>query len=620
MSQGTHRRSARRLAIARRIGIATLALALVAGFTSSASAAPGAAPNAIAKLVKGHSYRHGIIPMRGHGARAAAAVPAASSANLRYGGSQFGVGVTTGAPRVYVIFWGSQWGAQSTNGQGYTTLAGDPKGMAPDLQAFFKGLGTNGELWSGVMTQYCEGVATGAQTCPANSAHVGYPSGGTLASVWADEAAAAPAQASHGQLAAEAYRASTHFGNLTAASNRNVQYFIVSPTGTHPDGFNTPAGQFCAWHASGGPSTDKIAFTNMPYVTDAGASCGMNFVNAGPAGTLDGVTIVGGHEYAETITDQFPAGGWTDSAGNENADKCAWIASGQGASQDITLATGTFAVQTTWANDFNGGTGGCEVSHPIVASGANVVTVTNPGTQTTTVGTPVSLQIQASDSGASTLTYSATGLPAGLQINASTGQITGTPTTTGSTSAIVTATDTTNAHGSASFTWTINPSSGCTAKQVLGNPGFETGSASPWTSTAGVVAASSVAEPSHAGNFDARFGGHGVPTTDKLVQTSTLPIGCANVQLSLWIHIDTTESSAAAYDTLAVQLLTSTGGVSATLATYSNLNAASGYQQVTFNLNSVAGTKIWLRFLGTETDGGGGTTTFVIDDTALNAS
>jgi len=37
--------------------------------------------------------------------------------------------------------------------QGYATLSGDPNGIAPDLQAFFTGLGTGGELWSGVMTQ-----------------------------------------------------------------------------------------------------------------------------------------------------------------------------------------------------------------------------------------------------------------------------------------------------------------------------------------------------------------------------------------------------------------------------------------------------------------------------------
>jgi serine protease len=241
-----------------------------------------------------------------------------------------------------------------------------------------KGLGTGGETWSGVMTQYCQGVFWGAQTCPSGSAHVGYPTGGALAGVWLDASSAAPAQATGHQLGVEAVNAAAHFANTTGSANGNVQYVIVSPTGTHPDGFKTPNAQFCAWHDSTGDSTlsggsvsspyGQLAFTNLPYIPDAGASCGQGFVNPGPAGAIDGVTIVEGHEYAETLTDPYPSTGWTDFSGNENGDKCAWIRSGQGASQNLALSTGSFAVQSTWANDSSSGSGGCEVSHPIVGS------------------------------------------------------------------------------------------------------------------------------------------------------------------------------------------------------------------------------------------------------------
>jgi serine protease len=205
----------------------------------------------------------------------------------------------------------------------------------------------------------------------------------------------------------------------------------------------------------------QLAFTNLPYVTDMGTSCGQNFVNK-TNGLLDGVSIVEGHEYAETITDQFPAGGWTDSSGYETGDKCAWISSGQGAATDIALQTGSFAVQSTWGNDFNGGAGGCEVTDQInagssVAGTTNTVTITNPsGSQTTAVNTAVSVNVGTTDSGgASISSYAATGLPTGLSINAS-GVISGTATVSGKWTTTVSATDSTGVTGSATFTWTIS--------------------------------------------------------------------------------------------------------------------------------------------------------------------
>jgi endo-1,4-beta-xylanase len=91
------------------------------------------------------------------------------------------------------------------------------------------------------------------------------------------------------------------------------------------------------------------------------------------------------------------------------------------------------------------------------SSMGNTVTVTNPGAQTGTVGTAASLQIHASDSASGqTLSYSATGLPAGLSVNSATGVISGTPTTANTYNVTVTAADGTGASGSASFTWTIS--------------------------------------------------------------------------------------------------------------------------------------------------------------------
>jgi len=119
-------------------------------------------------------------------------------------------------------------------------------------------------------------------------------------------------------------------------------------------------------------------------------------------------------------------------------------------------STGTITIQFVTVKD-NAQVNGIEI---IPASGtANTVTVTGPGTQTSTVGTAASLQVHASDSASGqTLTYTATGLPAGLSINSGTGLISGTPTTAGASTVTVTATDTTGASGSATFTWTVNAS------------------------------------------------------------------------------------------------------------------------------------------------------------------
>jgi hypothetical protein len=122
-------------------------------------------------------------------------------------------------------------------------------------------------------------------------------------------------------------------------------------------------------------------------------------------------------------------------------------------------ATGTSTVTAT-ATDTTGASGSASFSWTVSPAGGNTVTVTNPGSQTSTVGTAVSLQVQASDSASGqTLTYSASGLPAGLSISAS-GLITGTPTTASTAAVTVTAKDGTGASGSASFSWLVNTAGG----------------------------------------------------------------------------------------------------------------------------------------------------------------
>jgi len=267
---------------------------------------------------------------------------ASTTSNLSYRGGTGGIGVET-APKVYLVLWGSQWNHN------------DPSGEAAILEAFYTGVA--GSTWLGSVTQYCQGVASGTIFCNNAGTPAGNPSS-IYAGVWADSNSAAPSHPRQSQLAAEAVSAAQHFGNKTANANASTQYVIATATKNSASGFGT---SYCAYHSSTSSAYGNIAYTNLPYMTDAGASCGADFNGLGPKACI---TIVGGHELAETITDQFPSSGWTDSKGEENGDKCAWISSGQGASAAVTLSTGAFPVQSLWSNAFNSNTGGCVLTYP----------------------------------------------------------------------------------------------------------------------------------------------------------------------------------------------------------------------------------------------------------------
>jgi hypothetical protein len=232
---------------------------------------------------------------------------------------------------------------------------------------------------------------------------------------------------------------------------------VASQPGTcFSDGFVGSCGipnsnaQYCAWHAY-----SSVPYTNLPYQLDAGTLCGENWINAGSAGTYDGLLMVAGHEYAETITDpQINA--WYDPSdsvsGGEIADKCAWggaIWGGHDPEGNVTLSTGSFAMQSLWSNSARG----CVMS-------SDRVTVTSPGSQSSTIGTGVSLQIHATSGTGAALSYRSSSLPPGLSMSTG-GRISGRPSVTAGTYRTkITATDSTRASGSASFTWYVKSATG----------------------------------------------------------------------------------------------------------------------------------------------------------------
>jgi len=214
-------------------------------------------------------------------------------------------------PIVYVVYWG------------WTT---DPSGEQVYLNDFLSSIG--GTAWLGVVNEYGGGN-------PEN----------ILAGTWSDPTPA-PAEPTDAQIESEAFAAVNHF---QLGSSVNLEVVIALPPGSDPTWFPTHGGNTCANHKQV-TQFPNVTYTALPYMTDAGSSCGANYV----IGPLDGVSIVEGHELAESITDPL-GNAWYDASGNEIADKCEWINL-----TPIQTNLGTFPVQPLWSNAQNN----CVVAEP----------------------------------------------------------------------------------------------------------------------------------------------------------------------------------------------------------------------------------------------------------------
>jgi hypothetical protein len=372
--------------------------------SASASARPGHAPAGfVVKVINLHQAYQRALPLARHGrimgqvrprgkrltvkgARGPAAC-VEPNCNLAYAG-----GAVQHSPHVYLLLWGPSW---STTGPDTTYLGN-----------FFGGLGVGPrDTWSTITSQYSDGS--------------GHPTFGAsvLQGVFKDTTAP-PADVSQTDLGAEA----DAFVAAQGVTDRpDAQIVIASQTGTcFNDGFaGNPSGcvssppVYCAWHTN---SSVGETFTNLPYQLDAALGCGENFINSGSAGTYDGFSIVGGHEYAETITDPAPVSGWFDPgdnvSGGEIGDKCAWGGELWGTPDpagDVTLSTGSFAMQSLWSN---------AAASCVMAASAPppppVVTGLNPNHGLTAGGTAVTVGGTALSGGAVMFgSHAATGVTCG---------------------------------------------------------------------------------------------------------------------------------------------------------------------------------------------------------------
>ncbi|QTR03400.1 S8 family peptidase [Saccharothrix algeriensis] len=262
----------------------------------------------------------------------------------------------------------------------------------------------------------------------------------------------------------------------------------------------------------------------------------------------------------------------------------------------VTDAGGSSATaEFTWTITDGGGGG-----DPVVA---------DPGPQAGEVGQDVELEIVV-DGGTKPHTWAATGLPGGLAIDAGTGLVTGRLAAAGRFTTTVTVTDAQGRSGRTTFDWTVT--GGCAPGQRVVNPGFESGGTG-WTASAQVIGEhAGDGQPARTGSWSAWLGGWGRTSNDSVSQSVAVPTGCSSLKLSFWVHIDTDERGSTAYDRLTVTV------GDKTLKTLSNVDAAAGYRQHTFDLAAFAGQTVTVRFNGTEDTNL--QTSFVVDDVALDGA
>jgi hypothetical protein len=257
-------------------------------------------------------------------------------------------------------------------------------------------------------------------------------------------------------------------------------------------------------------------------------------------------------------------------------------------SPDFTLAVSPTSVSAA------AGTNGTATVSTTVAGGFNAaVALSASGLPTGASASFSPASIAAPGSGSSTLTI-ATGTAAA-----------------GTYSLTITGTGGGKTH-SAPLTLTITSGGGT---QILVNPGFESGNTT-WVATTGVIN-TSASEPAHSGTWKAWLDGYGTTHTDTLYQQVAIFSTKTSATLTFWLHIDTAETTTTtAFDTLQVQIRNSSGTLLQTLATYSNLDAKTGYTQKSFNLAAYIGQTIRVYLVGSEDSIQ--QTSFVVDDFALN--
>ncbi|HXI60779.1 MAG TPA: hypothetical protein VNO55_32185 [Polyangia bacterium] len=214
---------------------------------------------------------------------------------------------------VKAIFWGASWASASF-------VADKMSG----LDSFYAGY--NGSHYAAASTEY-----TGSNGVVGTAvAYAGH----------AIDLSAAPARAPKvSAIAAEVCK-------LITDPVANGYYPVYTDTRRGSAGY-------CAWHSYGACNGVPVQF-GFFFNLDGDAGCDPQDARTDHSQGLEALANVSAHELSETVTDPRN-GGWYDSSGGENGDKCAWAF-------NVPFVTfsdgGTWKLQGEWSNAaFTAGTG-----------------------------------------------------------------------------------------------------------------------------------------------------------------------------------------------------------------------------------------------------------------------
>jgi subtilase family serine protease len=258
----------------------------------------------------------------------------------------------------------------------------------------------------------------------------GEATGGGISSVWAMPHYQSGAQASLGVIN----------GFSSAQPCRQAPFCRevpdVSADGDPFSGYAMFAGG--SWQIAGGTSASAPLWAALAGLINADSSCRgqtVGFVN--PA-----LYRIAGSAYAANFSDVTLASPITGAANNDALGVNGGLYPVT-AGFDMTTGLGTPVAPTLAASL-------CDLASPAFS-----IAISNPGVLHSRIGTSATFQVQATDSGGVPVTYTASGLPAGLTINPATGFISGTPTAPQIATVKIGASDKWTNSGSAIFSWVI---------------------------------------------------------------------------------------------------------------------------------------------------------------------